>query len=130
MTEHGGRAAAKRDRLIQRKLETLLARPGAEEELTAIMDRVINDPDHARKIGPKLVRAFRHIDRVSTIRADAGKTGGIAAGRSMTAQERITRAHKGGVAAFYRGGNASTYGKYLVDRREKKRRRSRLKLLN
>ena len=40
----------------------------------------------------------------------------------MTAQQRITRAHLGALAAFYRGGNASTHGQKLVDRREGKRR--------
>ena len=40
-----------------------------------------------------------------------------------------SREELGRLAAFYRGGNASTQGQKLVDRREKTRRRSRVKLL-
>lgn len=117
------------ERRAQKRLDALLAQPGALDRLDRVFARIDTDPDFAAKVGPLVVRTFRRIDRLSAIRADAGRTGGIAAGRSMTAEERITRAHKGGVAAFYRGGNASTYARYLVDRREKKRRRSRLNLL-
>jgi hypothetical protein len=66
-----------------------------------MMDRVINDPDYARKIGPKLVRAFRHVDRVSTIRAAVGRLGGLAANQRLTRQQRRDRSRPGGRAAFY-----------------------------
>jgi hypothetical protein len=119
------RAAANRTRRLKKKVDEHWARPGAAERVVHAFARMDADPAFAASVGRRLAKGLQ----LSARRADAGKTGGIAAGRSMTAEERITRAHKGGVAVFYRGGNASTYGKYLVDRREKKRRHSRLKLV-
>jgi hypothetical protein len=119
------RSQANKLRRLQRKIDRLRSVPGADQRAEAILDRAERDPAFAEKVGRLLAKGLQ----LSARRADAAKTGGIAADRSMTAEARITRAHKGGLAAFYRGGNATTYGKHLVDRREKKRRRSRLNLL-